>query len=199
MRQLLSSRLLSPSRLFLVVFVLMASTSSALELRDPDELFNPFLGIDYSHWLVGPISEMATDDEVEAFLLVTSDDGARQFIDAFWTKRAEGYGFFDTKPRDIFAERSAEADKRYSEAAYAGSRTDRGMVFILYGEPTEIEYETDKDRRNDKPVEVWKYDKDSAEGLNEEKPKKLYRFIKTGDLTELYERAPRTLRTRRPF
>ena len=58
--------------------------------KDVSELFNPLLGLDYSHWLVGPIADIATLKEIERYLALASDEEAQSFIDAFWDQRAEG-------------------------------------------------------------------------------------------------------------
>jgi len=169
----------------LSVFV-FAAQAEAKKPSDPEELFNPLLGVEYSHWLVGPIVEIATEDEVEEYLLLTSDEEAETFIDAFWERRAEGLGPFDKTPRQVFEARVEEADKRFTEAAYSGSRTDRGTIFIVYGEPDEIAFE-EADRKAYAPtVETWKYGKDAEPGLDGEKPKARYRFVKIDELTVFF-------------
>lgn len=143
---------------------------------DPNELFNPLLGLDYSHWLVGPIADIATVGEIDEYLALADDEAAQRFIEAFWARRAEGIGFFEKKPHQIFEERAEEADKRFSEGAFPGRRTDRGKTWILYGEPEEITFEAA--RQVDVPtLEVWSYPKDAPAGLDGETPKRRYRFV----------------------
>lgn len=144
--------------------------------RDPADLFNPLLGLEYSHWLVGPVADVATAKEVNAYLALASDEEAARFIDDFWARRAEGYGFFDKKPRQVFEERAAEADKRFSEGALPGRNTDRGKVWVVYGEPAEIVFEKPIDE-GVPTLEVWKYAKDAGEGLDGQPPKRVYRFV----------------------
>ena len=154
--------------------------------RPPEELFNPLLGLDYSHWLVGPIAKIADDDEIDRYLELASDEDAAAFIESFWAKRAEGAGVFEKKPRQIYDERAEEADKRYSQGAFPGRRTDRGEIFILYGEPEDISFEPS--RNLDIPnFEVWTYGKDAAEGLHGETPKKEFRFIELDGKKILYD------------
>lgn len=160
------------------VLLLLAATAAARDKKpsDPEELFNPLLGIEYSHWLVGPIADVATAGEIEAYLALASDQEAARFIEQFWGRRAEGYGFFDKKPHQIFEERAAEADKRFTEGAVPGRRTDRGRTWVVYGEPEEVTFEKDRDERVP-TLEVWRYPKDAKEGLGGERPKRSYRFI----------------------
>ena len=172
----------------LSIIVLMALTIAvAAEARkpsDPDELFNPLLGPEYSHWLVGPIVDMASEQEVEDYLLIASDEEAAAFIVRFWEKRNAGTKVFTKSPQQIFDERSVEADKRFTEGAYPGSRTDRGKILILYGEPDSIEFESPR-KVDDPPLEVWTY-KTREKGLDDDKPKRRYRFVDLGRTTVLY-------------
>lgn len=153
--------------------------------RDPEELFNPLLGIEYAHWLVGPIYEMASEEEIAAYLDFVDDEEAKAFIEAFWKERNAGTGFFEDSPEESFSQRAHVADGRYTEGALPGRRTDRGTTFILYGEPEEIEYES-SDKVGGAPLEVWKYPEDAEAGLHGETPKKSYRFIEVGGHTVFY-------------
>ncbi len=153
--------------------------------RDPEELFNPLLGIEHSHWLVGPIYEIASEQEIAAFLDFVDEGEATSFIEEFWGKRNQGTGFFEDSPEEIFDQRAELADGRYTEGALPGRRTDRGTIFIVFGEPEEIEYES-SDKVGGAPLEVWKYPKDAEEGLGGESPKRSYRFIEVGESTVFF-------------
>lgn len=145
---------------------------------DPLELTNPLLGPAYAQWLVGAIAHMATEQERQSYLRLRNDQAAQAFIDAFW-QRHQGL----IAP---YEHRAEEADRRFTEAAYPGRRTDRGTIFILYGEPDSIEYE--EFRAIEEPtVERWRYDKDRPVGLDDERPKRQYRFAKSGDLTRFFK------------
>jgi GWxTD domain-containing protein len=152
---------------------------------DPNDLFNPLLGLDHSHWLVGPIAEIASLEEIREYLELTDDDSAQAFIGTFWESRAEGYGPFDKKPFDIYEARAAETDKHYSEGAFRGRRTARGLIFILYGEPEEVKYEIPHESGMP-TLEAWHYPKDAAPGLSGESPKQLYRFVEIDGSKVLY-------------
>lgn len=151
------------------------------EVPSAEELFNPYLDLDHSHWLVGPIAHIATDEEIEAFLALRSDDEAKGFVEGFWARRNEGTAVFQDTPEEIFAARVAEADKRFSESAFPGSRTDRGMTWILYGPPETVTAEV-PERVGDPAAELWRYPEGAA-GLNGLAPESVYRFVKDGDLT----------------
>lgn len=174
-----------PFSLLVVALVLVTGLVEAKKPKDPDELFNPMLGIEHAHWLVGPIVEMATEEEVETYLFLTSDEKAAEFVERFWAERNEGTPVFQKTPRQLFEERAEEADKKYSEGAYPGRRTDRGSILILYGEPESIEFESPQ-RLGDPPLEVWTYPKGSEKGLDGKKPKRQYRFVRIDDSVVRY-------------
>ncbi len=179
--------------------VLMATIASAAvaakKPSDPDDLFNPLLGIDYSHWLVGPIAKIASAEEIAEYLQLTGDEEAERFIAAFWERRNAGTEFFQKTPQQIYESRLLEADKRFTEGAFPGHRTDRGTIFVVFGEPDSSEFKT-PERVNEPTLEIWRYPKDAAEGLGKEKPKRLYRFFREGERTIFYTGQKRTARPR---
>ncbi len=163
---------------------------------DAEELFNPLLGVQYSHWLVGPIYQMASEQEVEDYLLLTSDEEAASFIQAFWSRRNEGTELFKKTPEDIFSTRAEKADSRYSEATFPGRLTDRGTIYILFGEPEETEFES-SEQLGGLPIEVWRYGKAAKPGLDGEKPKKQYRFMTIDGKTTFYNSRASELEARK--
>jgi GWxTD domain-containing protein len=157
--------------------------SAAVAQRSEDlvDWINPLLGPRYAQWLVGPQGRIATEAERKQFLALASDDRAAEFVEAFWASEARA------KIRPVFDRRVAIADGRFSEAAVAGSRTDRGTLFVLYGEPEDVSYEQFRDVE-EPDVELWSYPKDANKGLDGLQPRKLYRFAKDGDLTRLFRK-----------
>lgn len=153
---------------------------------DSEDLFNPLLGVEYSHWLVGPIYQMASDKEIEEYALLTSDEEAATFVEAFWERHNQGTEVFKKTPRQIYEDRAATADSRYSEATFPGRLTDRGTVYILFGEPEETSFESSR-LLDGPPIEVWEYGKDSRPGLNGEKPKKQFRFMEIEGSTIFFQ------------
>jgi len=142
------------------------------------ELTNPFLGPEHSDWLVGAISRLATAQEIQQYLALKDDQQAAAFIEAFWAHRGNPV-------REAFDSRSAEADRLYSEAGFGGHRTDRGVLFVLYGVPAKVDFEVSP-VSGGPPIEVWTYGAHAPSGLDGKRPNSLYRFIKRGDLTVLY-------------
>ncbi len=187
---------------FAALLVLAAPGSALKKPVAAEDLFNPLLGVDYSHWLVGPIYHMASEQEVRDYLQLSSDEDAASFVEAFWNRRNQGTELFKKTPEQIFGGRAEKADNRYSEATFPGRLTDRGTIYILFGEPDETEFES-SELLDGPPIEVWRYARDSAEGLSGEKPKKQYRFMRIGDETTFFnnrmsEREARKRQRRRP-
>ncbi len=143
----------------------------------PGELTNPSLRPALAQWLVGPISWLLDQGEIDAYLLLATDAEAEGSIARFW---AEHGGI-----RERFDERVARADKQYREATYAGHRSDRGIVYVLYGEPEQVTYEEHRDIL-DPAVELWRYPKDAPSGLDGRPPLRNYRFTREGDTTAFY-------------
>jgi GWxTD domain-containing protein len=156
-----------------------STTPSALA-----DLTNPYLGPELSGWLIGPISRIASAEEIRAYLALRDDRQAASFVERFWESR-------NPKPSrpnpllQVFEEREAEADRRFSEAGVLGRRTDRGTVWVIYGPPSRSGFESPPSPR-DSPIELWVYDPGRQAGLDGKRPASQYRFAKRGDLTVTY-------------
>lgn len=156
-----------------------------LKSFEPELLLNPFLSPAYAQWLVGPIARIADEDEAEAYLRLTDDTQAAAFIEAFWQKRDPDPQQPGNPLRDTFDQRVADADRLYSEGAYAGHHTDRGTIYVLYGEPESLDYDV-APYEGGPPIHIWRYPKKAPAGLDGREPSQSYRFIKHGDLTVFY-------------
>ncbi|MGB6338036.1 MAG: GWxTD domain-containing protein [Thermoanaerobaculia bacterium] len=142
----------------------------------------------HAHWLLGPISQLATTAEIEGYLALGSDEEATRFIDAFWEERDRSVVFPATRISQQFAERVATADKYYSEGARRGRTTDRGTIYVLYGSPGLIRFEA-LPRDATRSIEEWIYEEDAEAGLDGKQPERSYRFWKDGELTVFYRGA----------
>lgn len=149
------------------------------------DLTNPFLGPEYSAWLVGPISRLATPQEIERFLALHDDSQAAAFIDSFWQARKPSANASANALYETFKSRCAAADRLFSEAGFLGQRTDRGTILVLYGAPTKTTFQVSP-APQDPAIEVWLYSREAPPGLDGKQPAPLYRFIKRGELTVTY-------------
>ena len=191
-RSLGSAVVLSGVLTLALTFLLWTATpalAAKKKPKSPEDLVNLLLGVEYAHWLVGPIREIATALEIDDFLLLDSDAQAEQFVVDFWAERNRGTPVFQKTPQQIFEARAVDADKRYTEGTYPGSRTDRGTIFILYGEPEEITFEAPR-KVGGPTLEVWAYPKSAEPGIHGEKPRKSYRFVEVRGRTVFYTGQP---------
>lgn len=98
---------------------------------------------------------VATDQEIKTFSQITSADGRREFLARFWSEVEPGRLGKNPIQRSEYLARVKVADQRYRVMGREGWRTDRGRVFILYGEQDEIERNPSSQEL--KPYEVWRY------------------------------------------
>lgn len=176
----------SGARKLSVLFALaLVAACAGTPTRNVADLTNPFLGPEYTGWLIGPVALLATPEEIKAYQAITTDEQAQAFVEAFWAKRTAVADSFGNTVRQVFEKRAVEADRAFSESGFRGRRTDRGAIFILYGPPKKTDYEVSP-TPGEGALEVWMYDPTSPPGLDGKKPAGLYRFIKRGDLTVTY-------------
>lgn len=179
--------------LLLLLGLLAAGCGGGSAPRSLADLTNPFLGPETSGWLIGAVSRLATPAEIDAYLALRDDAAARAFIESFWEGRDPSPDRPGNPLRKTFDERSANADRLYSEAGFLGRRTDRGTIYVLYGPPTKVDFDVSPNP-GDPPVERWEYGPTAPAGLDARRPLPAYRFIKRGDLTVTY--VPRTTSAR---
>lgn len=165
----------------------LAPAVAAKDRKAPkaEDLMNPLLSPQYALWLLGPVSRLASKEEIESYLRLGSDEEAKAFVAAFWQRRDPDPNYEGNSLLERFTERLAEANKKFGEASLPGSRTDRGTIYVLYGAPAEERFDI-AEHPDDPPVLVWTYPGDAPKGLDGKRPERAYRFIKRGDLTTFF-------------
>ncbi len=92
----------------------------------------------YSKWLNQDVKYILSEEERQIFLQLQTNEERERFIEEFWLRR-------DPDPRTAANEFKEEHYRRIAyandhfESGFAGWRTDRGRVYILYGPPDEKE------------------------------------------------------------
>lgn len=95
-----------------------------------DELADEFRKVKY----------LATAQEIKTFSGVTSADARKDFLAKFWTAVESGRSpMLSGISRAEYLHRVQVANQRYRAMSREGWLSDRGRVYILYGEPDEIE------------------------------------------------------------
>ncbi len=98
---------------------------------------------------------LATPEETKQFKSLTTQEALRNFVSKFWTRVQSGEGGRNPITRDVYLQRVATANQRYRSMGKEGWQTDRGRVYLLFGEPDEIErFPSSGDS---KPYEIWHY------------------------------------------
>ena len=122
-----------------------SSLASEFNVMSEDEIDNIFNESKY----------IATNNEVKQYKSLETLEGNRKFLYEFWKAR-------DTKPEtsmneayEDYMNRVQKCNERFSNMGREGWKSDRGRVFLLYGEPSEIE--RFPNQQNTKPYEVWHY------------------------------------------
>jgi len=103
---------------------------------------------------------LATTPEIDQYNALTTEGAKREFIFNFWKARDENPSDDRNENYLNYVKRVNESDAKFSALGKQGWKTDRGRVFVMYGEPTEIQrYPNETDT---KPYEIWRYE--SIEG-----------------------------------
>src|ERR1051325_7473220 len=128
---------------------------------------HPEGGSAYSHLLDKEMSLIITEEEREAFKLLSNDTERENFIEHIWELRDPTPETPENEFRDEFYRRVMYANERFA-AGIPGWKTDRGRIYIVYGPPDEIEshpsggtYDYPQNQGGGStqtyPFELWRY------------------------------------------
>lgn len=163
-----------------LLMALAATSVLAIQGAPPaEEISNFLLSPGYSRWLVGPIYFLASEEERRRFMELTDDAAAKRFIDDFWERRDPNGERPGNAARELFERRRESADAFYDEPPVLGHQTDRGVVFVLFGEPDDSRIETSVDVDRE-PQEVWTY-RQPPRGLDGQPGRERYAFALRAD------------------
>ncbi|MEN8192387.1 MAG: GWxTD domain-containing protein, partial [Bacteroidota bacterium] len=101
------------------------------------------------------ISPISREQEIETYERFTNIDSKREFLFNYWKIRDFEPETPQNEFKEEYMERVAFVEARYKTFTRRGVKTDRGRVYLINGEPDEIDYHpNDYDK---KPYEVWEY------------------------------------------
>lgn len=98
---------------------------------------------------------VATKAEINKWGSITDLDGKRNFMFNFWKDRDRDLSTPENEYKRDYFKRVSSANSQFGTFQKKGWQTDRGRVFIMYGEPSEIERHPNE--VDTKPYEVWLY------------------------------------------
>jgi GWxTD domain-containing protein len=131
--------------------------TSRYEAKEGDVLASEFIA--YSEQELDDAFEqakyIARKDEIDTWKKLKDAEAKRQFLYTFWKGRNALAVEDDTRTSKQYYQRVKQANDRFSTIRRQGWRTDRGRVYLIFGEPSEIErYPNEIDS---KPYEIWRY------------------------------------------
>ncbi|MCX8010278.1 MAG: GWxTD domain-containing protein, partial [Ignavibacteria bacterium] len=98
---------------------------------------------------------LASNEENEQWKKINTIDAKRNFLFKFWKMRDPDQLSPINEAKLEYFRRVEITNAQFSNVQRRGWKTDRGRIYLLYGEPSEIErYPNQVDA---KPYEIWKY------------------------------------------
>jgi GWxTD domain-containing protein len=121
----------------------------------------------YKTWLNEEVPYIISDDERKAFLSLSNDEEREAFIENFWQRRNPNPDSPENEFREEHYRRIQYANDHYA-AGKPGWKTDRGRIYIMWGQPDSIDshpsggnYERPMEEGGGEtstfPFEVWHY------------------------------------------
>lgn len=102
-----------------------------------------------------PSEFIATQNEKDQWEKISTVKGKREYLYKFWKKRDKNKATPKNEYYTEYFKRVKEASKKFRYLSRDGAKTDMGRVFIMYGEPDQIDrFPNQKDT---KPYEIWTY------------------------------------------
>jgi GWxTD domain-containing protein len=118
----------------------------------------------YRTWLEDEVEVIISPKEREVFLKLQTDRERDLFIEAFWKQRDPTPGTAANEFKSEHYRRLAHADRVLGrDSTRPGRRTDRGRIYIILGEPNDVQGFTAKSSTYD--AEIWFYQDKAPLGL----------------------------------
>ena len=92
----------------------------------------------WKKWLNEDVLYIITDEEKAAFKRLKTDEERQQFVEQFWLRRDPTPDTEENEYKEEHYRRIAYANDHYA-SGIPGWKTDRGMIYIKYGPPDEID------------------------------------------------------------
>lgn len=140
--------------------------SKKQQAKKQKELEKELMG-PWKKWLNEDVIYIITDEEKQAFKRLKTDEERQEFVEAFWRRRDPTPDTEENEFKEEHYRRIAYANDHYA-SGIPGWKTDRGMIYIKYGPPDEIDshpsggsyerpYEEGGGETSTYPFEDWRY------------------------------------------
>ena len=120
----------------------------------------------YRQWLERDVVYIISPEEKAVFLKLSTAEEKDKFIEQFWLRRDPDRSTLGNEFKDEHYRRMAYVNK-YFGSGIPGWKTDRGKIYILHGEPAQIESHSGGSYQRSRsegggttatfPFEVWTY------------------------------------------
>ncbi|RJP67956.1 MAG: GWxTD domain-containing protein [Ignavibacteriales bacterium] len=125
--------------------LITGNMSSEFSVMEEDELNRYF---DYSKYL-------ATQEDINTWKKIHTEEGKKEYLNNFWLSKNKNSGIDDKGFQMEYFRRLEIANERYTTMQRQGWKSDKGRIYMIYGEPSEIQrYPNEPDM---KPYEIWNY------------------------------------------
>jgi GWxTD domain-containing protein len=92
----------------------------------------------WKKWMNEDVIYIITDEEKSAFKHLQTDEEREQFVEQFWKRRDPTPDTEENEYKEELYRRIAYSNEHYA-SGIPGWKTDRGMIYIKYGPPDEID------------------------------------------------------------
>ena len=129
------------------VSAVLSTTFGAMSEEEIDDLF-------------AKSKYIASVPEQDKYNSLSTPEAKREFLYNFWKSRDENPSDDQNAFYVNYLKRIEAANARFSALGKQGWKTDRGRIYLIYGEPSEIDRYPNQTET--KPYEIWRYE--SIEG-----------------------------------
>ncbi len=92
----------------------------------------------WKKWMNEDVVYIITDEEKQAFKRLKTDEERQQFVEQFWLRRDPTPDTEENEYKEEHYRRIAYSNDHYA-SGIPGWKTDRGMIYVKYGPPDEID------------------------------------------------------------
>ncbi len=92
----------------------------------------------YKKWLDEDVTYIIAEEEKKVFKALQTDEERESFIEQFWLRRDPDPRTPENEFKEEHYRRIAYSNERFA-SGIPGWKTDRGRIYIMYGQPAEIE------------------------------------------------------------